>query len=49
MDRESLAAYLEQVRARIARLDEEEPEPMGSEAHEAGGNSGKSWRTWLMS
>ncbi len=37
MDRESLAAYLEQVRARIARLDEEEPEPMGSEAHEAWG------------
>ena len=27
----------EQVRARIARLDEEEPEPMGSEAHEAWG------------
>ncbi|MDY3985416.1 hypothetical protein [Dysosmobacter sp.] len=38
MSREQLAAYLETVRERIARLDEEEPEDMESEAYEAWGD-----------
>ena len=38
MSREQLAAYLETVRERIARLDEEEPEDMESEAFEAWGD-----------
>ena len=38
MSREQLAAYLETVRERIARLYEEEPEDMESEAYEAWGD-----------
>ena len=34
MSREQLTAYLETVRERIARLDEEEPADMESEAYE---------------
>lgn len=34
MDREALGRYLETVRERIARLDEQEPEDMDSEEYE---------------
>ena len=38
MSREQLTAYLETVRERIARLDEEEPANMESEEYEAWGD-----------
>jgi len=38
MGREELLAYRETVRARIAQLDQEEPEDMSSEAYEAWGD-----------
>lgn len=38
MSREQLTAYLETVRERIARLDEEEPADMESEEYEAWGD-----------
>lgn len=37
MDRSALHAYLEQLRARIAALDETEPKNMNSEAYEEWG------------
>ena len=37
MDREALGRYLETVRERIARLDEQEPEDMDSEEYESWG------------
>lgn len=39
MDREQLEAYLQQVRARIAQLDEEEPSDMNSEEYETWGDA----------
>lgn len=39
MDREQLEAYLQQVRARIAQLDEEEPADMNSEEYETWGDA----------
>lgn len=38
MDREELLDYLEQVREELARLDEEEPKDMDSEAYEHWGD-----------
>ena len=38
MSREQLMAYLETIRERIARLDEEEPADMESEEYEAWGD-----------
>ena len=37
MDRETLGRYLETIRERIARLDEQEPEDMNSEEYESWG------------
>lgn len=37
MDREQLQAWLEDVRAQIAELDQREPAEMGSEEYEAWG------------
>lgn len=39
MDREELLAYLEELRARIAELDEKEPANMNSEAYEVWGEA----------
>lgn len=39
MDREQLEAYLRQVRAQIAQLDEAEPADMNSEAYETWGDA----------
>lgn len=39
MDREQLQAYLEDVQAQIAELDEREPADMESEAYEAWGDA----------
>lgn len=38
MDREELRDYLETIRERIARLDEEEPEDMDSEEYQSWGD-----------
>ena len=38
MDREQLAAYLQTVRARIARWEEREPEDMESEPYQVWGD-----------
>ena len=39
MDRAALLARLEEIRSRIAELDEQEPEDMESEAYEAWGEA----------
>ena len=39
MDREELLAYLETLKARIAELDEAEPEDMASEEYDAWGEA----------